>query len=80
MCNEPDFSIESNTCMAVVKTEGETCETYCKGQGSFCVRAQKSKNGCTRDRDDEGCDEEYNEQLCVCQNMNVYGKFVNHVV
>ena len=83
MCHEPDFSLESNTCMALVKTEGSTCAAYCEGQGSFCVRAQDNTNSdqCTRDEShDEGCDEEYNDQICVCQNMNSYGKFISYAV
>ena len=66
--------------MALVETEGSTCATYCEGMGSYCVRAQDNKDGCTRDGShDEGCDEEYNDQVCVCQNLNVYGKFINYV-
>ena len=38
-------------CMALVNTNGGSCNTYCDNQGSRCVKAQDNTNGCI-DRDE----------------------------
>jgi len=55
--------------MMAVRTNGKTCNDYCQGQGSTCIRAQDNKrsNVCARDLSHaEGCDKKWGDQLCVC--------------
>ena len=59
--------------MGVYGFGDNTCNTYCKnqGSGSMCLKAQKNTDSdtgkCTRDvTKAEGCDQVWDDQICVC--------------
>jgi len=76
ICENDWFSNDPNHCMLHVETKGKTCSEYCKKQGSVCVRGMDNDGICGLNKEghgrqstsNNGCDQKWNDQICVCQN------------
>ena len=71
-----------DTCAFQVETKKGHCSTYCKSQGSWCVKAQDNKgDGCKRDLSHkEGCDKKWKVQICVCKSRSTGNSIIHSEV
>jgi len=70
ICEDDSFSSDRDHCMLHVETKGNSCTEYCEAQAmdndGICGLnwgghgRQSTKNN--------GCDQKWNDQICVCQN------------